>query len=72
MAVSAGGVAAVVRVLQQGPDDAKWNAAAALSTITESEQYRDVAASSGGVAALATVLQQGPDDAKDHDSVALC
>ena len=69
--VSAGGVAALVMVLQQGPSGAKCNAAGALSYSPVSEQHHDVALSAGGVAALIGVLQQGPDDAKQHAAGAL-
>ena len=64
LVVRAGGVAALLGILQQGPDTAKPNVARALANITESNEHCDVVVKAGGVAVLLGILEHGPDKAK--------
>ena len=69
--VSAGGVAALLGVLQDGLDQAKQYTAGTLALITDNKQHCDVVVMAGGVAALLGILQQGPEDAKEGAALAL-
>ena len=69
--VAGGGVAALIEVLQEGPEDAKDNAAAALGEIAQHEEHVGAVVAGGGVAALIKVLQEDPKDAKDNVAFAL-
>ena len=54
--MAGGAVAALIKVLNEGPDDAKSNAAWALGDIAFSEKHVDAVVTAG---AIATVIKVG-------------
>ena len=64
--VSAGNATALIKVLEQGPDDAKHHAAYDWGEISKHDEHVHAV-----VTALVKVLEQGPDDAKHHAAWAL-
>ena len=54
--VAGGGVAALIKVLQDGPEDAKGNVATALVNVASHKEGVGAAVGGGGVPALIEVL----------------
>lgn len=69
--VAGGGVPVHLKVLQEGPEAANINAAAAFCDITRKESHVGAMVAGGGVAALVEVLPHGPEDATNHAAWAL-
>ena len=69
--VAAGAVPACVRILQEGPDNAKQKAGVALCIIAGSAEHRGAVVVAGAVPACVRILQEGPDDAKRYAAGAL-
>jgi HEAT repeat protein len=61
----------LIKVLQDGPDDAKSHTAWALETTAKRKQSVGAVVARGGVAALATLLQDGPDGPTNSASFSL-